>query len=100
MKLGDNPKPRTIAHRELRDQTAAALDAVEAGETIVVTRDGIPVAEVRPVVRKPTSVNSEDLRRIFATTPSPDYALMRAEIDEFFGSEDRVGDLDGDGDDW
>ncbi len=40
---------RIINQRELRNQSAAVLRAVEAGETIVVTRNGTPVAELRPI---------------------------------------------------
>jgi prevent-host-death family protein len=85
---------RTITQREFRNQSAAVMNAVEAGETIVVTRNGTPVAEVRPVPRKPVFVNTEEMQRIFAISPSPDYALMRAEIDEFFGDDDRISDDD------
>jgi prevent-host-death family protein len=82
--------PRTITQRELRNESAAIMDAVEAGETMVVTRNGVPVAEIKPIKRL-REINTEELRRIFATSPAPDYALMRAEIDAYFG-EDRVGD--------
>ena len=40
---------KTIAQRELRNQSAAIMDAVEAGESFVVTRNGHPVAELRPI---------------------------------------------------
>jgi prevent-host-death family protein len=42
---------RTIGQRELRNQNAQILDAVEAGMTFVVTRNGEPVAELRPLAR-------------------------------------------------
>jgi prevent-host-death family protein len=35
---------RVIAQRELRDQHAEVLAAVEAGVSFVVTRNGVPVA--------------------------------------------------------
>ena len=38
---------RTIAQRELRNENAKVIDAVMAGETFVVTRNGEPVAELR-----------------------------------------------------
>lgn len=85
---------RTITQREFRNNSAAVMDAVEAGETVIITRNGSPVAEVRPVDRKPTFVNSDELRRIFALSPDPDYARFRADIDEFFGDDDRVTDED------
>ncbi len=40
---------RTIAQRELRNDNARVIDAVAAGETFVVTRNGEPVAELRPI---------------------------------------------------
>jgi prevent-host-death family protein len=40
---------RTIPQRELRNDNAKIIDAVAAGETFVVTRNGVPVAELRPV---------------------------------------------------
>ncbi|MCB0903553.1 MAG: type II toxin-antitoxin system prevent-host-death family antitoxin, partial [Actinobacteria bacterium] len=40
---------RTIPQRELRNDNAKVIDAVTAGETFVVTRNGEPVAELRPV---------------------------------------------------
>jgi prevent-host-death family protein len=40
---------RTIAQRELRNDNAKVIEAVAAGETFVVTRNGEPVAELRPV---------------------------------------------------
>ncbi|PYY19542.1 MAG: prevent-host-death protein, partial [Acidobacteria bacterium] len=36
-------KSRIITQRELRNQSAAVLREVEAGRTIVVTRNGTPV---------------------------------------------------------
>lgn len=40
---------RTIAQRDLRNENAKVIDAVAAGETFVVTRNGEPVAELRPI---------------------------------------------------
>lgn len=40
---------RTIPQRELRNDNAKVMDAVTAGETFVVTRNGEPVAELRPL---------------------------------------------------
>lgn len=42
---------RTITQRELRNDSGAVLRAVQAGETLTVTRNGTPVAELRPVGR-------------------------------------------------
>ena len=40
---------RTITQRELRNESAAILRDVQAGQSIIVTRNGTPVAELRPV---------------------------------------------------
>lgn len=66
------------------------MDAVEAGESVIITRNGVPVAELMPIKHK-REITTDELQRIFATSPAPDYALMRADIDAYLG-EDRVGD--------
>lgn len=38
-----------IAQREPRNQSAQVIDAVTAGETFVVTRNGEPIAHLRPI---------------------------------------------------
>lgn len=40
---------RTITQRELRNDSGAVLREVEAGRTLIVTRNGTPVAELRPL---------------------------------------------------
>jgi prevent-host-death family protein len=45
-------KIRTITQRELRNQSAAVLREVEAGRTIIVSRNGTPVGELRPIMRR------------------------------------------------
>jgi prevent-host-death family protein len=40
---------RTITQRELRNDSGSVLREVQAGQTIIVTRNGVPVAELRPV---------------------------------------------------
>jgi prevent-host-death family protein len=41
-----------VASRELRNNTRGLLDRVAAGETITITVDGRPVAELRPIPSK------------------------------------------------
>ena len=40
---------RSITQRELRNDSGVILREVQAGQTIVVTRNGTPVAELRPL---------------------------------------------------
>ena len=42
-----------VASRELRNNTRALLDRVEAGESITITVDGRPVALLKPVGQRP-----------------------------------------------
>lgn len=46
---------KAIAQRELRSDNARVVDAVVAGETFVITRNGEPVAELAPL-RSPRPV--------------------------------------------
>jgi prevent-host-death family protein len=71
---------RTINERELRNQSAAVLREVEAGETIIVTRNGTPIAELRPIgLRRfvPRTTLSEGASR----APRIDAARFRADLD-------------------
>jgi len=47
--IGSNARMSTISLQDLAQDPAALLDRVEAGELLVVTRDGRPVAELRPL---------------------------------------------------
>lgn len=67
------------------------MDAVEAGETVIVTRRGVEVAELRPLPAE-AAVSRDDLYRALGNLPAGDLAAERAEADAFFGNEDRVDD--------
>ncbi|MEZ0069999.1 prevent-host-death family protein [Streptacidiphilus sp. MAP12-20] len=84
---------KTITQREFRNNSAAVMDAVEAGETYYITRNGTEVAELRPIHRR-RRLSAEELVARHRKLPRVDYALMRQEADELFGTEDRVGDDD------
>ncbi len=40
---------REVGIKELKRDASAIVDAVEAGETVVITRRGVPVARMGPV---------------------------------------------------
>jgi prevent-host-death family protein len=82
---------KTITQREFRNNCAAVMDAVEAGETYHITRNGMEVAELRPLARR-RRMGAEELVARHRRLPRVDYAQMRREADGFFGGEDRVGD--------
>lgn len=73
--------PRTISQRELRNDSGEIMRAVDAGETFLVTRNGVPAAELRPVER----------RRFVATATVRATAAKLAGVDakRFFADLDR-----------
>ncbi|WP_409496236.1 type II toxin-antitoxin system Phd/YefM family antitoxin [Amycolatopsis sp. cmx-11-12] len=80
---------KVITQREFRNNSAAVMDAVEAGETYHVTRNGVEVAELRPLSRR-RRLTAEELVQRHRGLPRVDAAQMQQEADEFFGTEDRV----------
>jgi prevent-host-death family protein len=83
---------KTITQRQLAARAKDVLDDVEAGEIYRITRNGQEVAEVRPLSSRRRFVPIDELKRKWAHAPRIDYAAMRAEVDEFFGHEDRIDD--------
>jgi antitoxin (DNA-binding transcriptional repressor) of toxin-antitoxin stability system len=83
---------RTISQAELRNGSAAVMDALEAGEEFVITRNGVPVGELRPITRR-RELTAEELVAAFAGLPDgASLEQMHAEADEIFG-EDRITDV-------
>lgn len=69
----------TVTIRDLRNHGGEVVDRVEAGESVTVTRDGRPVAELRPVRSNgvPSAILLERWRRL----PAVDADLLRRDID-------------------
>jgi prevent-host-death family protein len=71
-----------IAQRELRNDNARVIDAVAAGETFVVTRNGVPVAELRPIAQpRRRFVARADLVALGAAGPHIDLGQFRTDLD-------------------
>ncbi|CCH33870.1 type II toxin-antitoxin system prevent-host-death family antitoxin [Actinosynnema sp. NPDC047251] len=81
---------KVISQREFRNNSAAVMDAVEAGETYHVTRNGVEIAEVRPLARRRRWTARELVER-HRGLPQVDHDRLRREADDLFGSEDRIG---------
>lgn len=84
---------KIISQREFRNSSAAVMDAVEGGETYHITRNGIEVAEVRPLPRR-KPLSAEQLVERHRGLPRVEAAAMRDEADEHFRTQDRVGEDD------
>lgn len=52
-----------VASRELRNNTRALLERVEAGESITITVDGRPVATLEPIHRRRQWMTREEFIR-------------------------------------
>ena len=80
---------RIITQRELRNDSGAVLHEVQAGQTMIVTRNGVPVAELRPV----------SPRRCVTRAAIAEAALRapRIDADRFRDDLDRVTDQSIDG---
>jgi prevent-host-death family protein len=73
---------RVIAQRELRNQNAQILAAVEAGASFVVTRNGTPVAELRPLARgQRLRVPRAEIAAVAVAGPHIDAAAFRRDLD-------------------
>lgn len=73
---------RVIAQRELRNENAAIMAAVAAGHGFVITRNGTPVAELRPLsLGRRTFVPRARIIEVAASSPHIDAKAFRAELD-------------------
>jgi prevent-host-death family protein len=77
---------KTITQRELRNDSAAIMDAVVAGETVVVTRNGHVVAELHPARGRRLAATAEVARALHGL-PKVDLDAMRAEADQLLGPD-------------
>ena len=70
---------RTISQRELRNDSGEVMRALDRGEDFIVTRNGVPVGELRPARRR--FVSRELLLEAFRTTPVIDPERFREDLD-------------------
>jgi prevent-host-death family protein len=68
-----------VTVRELRNNGGEVLDRVERGESVIVTRDGHPVAELRPLPRR--SPRAAELIARRKRLPRVDPASLRRDVD-------------------
>jgi prevent-host-death family protein len=72
--------PRHLTQRELRNSSGEIMRALDDGERFVVTRRGVPVAELTPLGRN-KQVTTAALLDALARTPAPDADRLRADLD-------------------
>ena len=68
-----------VTIRELRNHGGDVVDRVAAGERVIVTRSGKPVAELRPV--RPSGATAAELVRRWRRLPPVDVVALRSDVD-------------------
>jgi prevent-host-death family protein len=71
---------REITQRELRNRSGEIMRELDAGETFIVTRNGVPVGELTPL-RRHRFVAAETAVAMFRTAPRVEYKQFRADLD-------------------
>ena len=71
---------RTISQRELRNDSGAVLREVQAGQIIIVTRNGVPVAELRAVPQRRFVLRAA-IAGAARRAPRVDAGRLRANLD-------------------
>lgn len=70
---------KSVSVRELRNDGARVLERVIAGEELTVTRDGHPIAELRPIGKR--HLDARTLIERFARLPAVDPVTFRSDVD-------------------
>jgi antitoxin (DNA-binding transcriptional repressor) of toxin-antitoxin stability system len=81
--------PKEITQRELRNGSGEIMRALDHGESFVVTRNGVPVGELRPVRRK-HFVSVEAVLAAFRDAPPINRERFRADLDRWVDQEASV----------
>jgi antitoxin (DNA-binding transcriptional repressor) of toxin-antitoxin stability system len=71
---------KTITQRELRNRSGGVMRALDRGAVFLVTRNGVPVGELRPAPRR-AFVPAAEVRAAFALAPAIDRGRLRRDLD-------------------
>jgi len=74
----------SITQRELRNDSGKIMRRLYQGESFVVTRNGVAVAELTPL-RRHRFVTAEAVVAIFRNAPAIDPGRFRADVDAWAG---------------
>ncbi len=73
----------SVGIRELRNHGGDVIERVQAGERIIVTKSGKPVAEIRPL--RTRRQNRDEILARWRHLPKVDPVAFRRDIDEAVG---------------
>lgn len=78
----------TLTQRQLRNNSGEVMRALDRGEEFLVTRNGVPVAELTPV-RPRQFVPADVVLAAFRGAPRIDFKRFREDIDAFVDQDPR-----------
>jgi antitoxin (DNA-binding transcriptional repressor) of toxin-antitoxin stability system len=71
---------KELTQRQLRNESGEIMRALDAGESFVVTRNGVAVGELKPLQRR-RFVATEAALEAFTSAAPPDPQRFRADLD-------------------
>ncbi len=71
---------REITQRELRNDSGLIMRGLDRGDSFVVTRNGVPVGELRPIRRR-RFVSARAVLAAFAGVPKANARGFKADVD-------------------
>lgn len=77
---------RIISQRELRNDNAEIVRALERGDSFVITRNGVPVGRLTPIGRR-TFVPTAELQESAKHLGHIDYKKFREDIDRYIDQD-------------
>jgi antitoxin (DNA-binding transcriptional repressor) of toxin-antitoxin stability system len=80
-----HPVARIINQRDLRNNSAEIMRALDRGETFLITRGGVMVGELRPVRRQ--LVSQLAVLKAFEKAPALEASRFRSELDEILDQD-------------
>lgn len=89
VRYGNGMTARIISETEFRRRSGAILKAVAGGETLRITRDGVEIAELRPVSAS-HSVPMATVLGAMRNVPAVSLRELRAEEDALFPPDESA----------
>ena len=77
---------QVITQRELRNDSGEIMRRLDEGETFIVTRSGVPVAELTPL-RRHRFVSATSVVALFRNAPALDAEQFRDDLDDVASQE-------------
>lgn len=77
---------RDITQRELRNESGEVMRGLDRGEEFTVTRNGVPVGQLRPI-RRDQFVATDVVLAMFHNAPEIDPQKFREDVDVFVSQD-------------